>query len=137
MMFGETGSMARVEKVSVALTPEMAGLVRQAVEAGEYASAGDLMREALQDWQQRRAERQDALQEVGRLWDEGLASGPSNETFDPSGIVGIDGGIVAEDPLEAPRGVPPPPCLAVGVPRRVVVMSGLGCGEDDGQDHSR
>ncbi|HAE51142.1 MAG: type II toxin-antitoxin system ParD family antitoxin [Tistrella sp.] len=69
--------MARVEKVSVALTPEMAGLVRQAVEAGEYASAGDLMREALQDWQQRRAERQDALQEVGRLWDEGLASGPS------------------------------------------------------------
>ncbi|UXN61832.1 type II toxin-antitoxin system ParD family antitoxin [Phyllobacterium zundukense] len=68
--------MANVEKVSVALTPEMATMMRQAVEAGEYASASEVMREALREWKLRRTERQRALDELGRLWDEGVASGP-------------------------------------------------------------
>ncbi|AZN96154.1 type II toxin-antitoxin system ParD family antitoxin [Mesorhizobium sp. M9A.F.Ca.ET.002.03.1.2] len=67
--------MANVEKVSVALTPEMATMMREVVAAGEYASASEVMREALRDWKVRRTQRDQAINELGRLWDEGMASG--------------------------------------------------------------
>ncbi|MGL5137082.1 MAG: ribbon-helix-helix domain-containing protein [Beijerinckiaceae bacterium] len=67
--------MANVEKVSVALTPEMAATMRQVVEAGEYASASEVMREALREWKLRRVQRAQAIDELGRQWDKGLASG--------------------------------------------------------------
>lgn len=67
--------MANVEKVSVALTPEMANMMREVVAAGEYASASEVMREALREWKFRRMQRDQAVGELGRLWDEGLASG--------------------------------------------------------------
>jgi antitoxin ParD1/3/4 len=38
--------MATVEKITIALTPEMAGFVRRAVDAGEYASSSEAMRDA-------------------------------------------------------------------------------------------
>jgi antitoxin ParD1/3/4 len=68
--------MANVEKLSIALTPEMAGLVRRAVESGEYASTSEVVREALREWKQRRTLRQQDIEELRRLWEEGLASGP-------------------------------------------------------------
>lgn len=77
--------MSQVEKISVAVTPEMAAMMRQAVATGEYASASEVMREALREWRQRRAERDQAIAELGRLWDEGLASGgarPAVEVFE-------------------------------------------------------
>ncbi|RUW45624.1 type II toxin-antitoxin system ParD family antitoxin [Mesorhizobium sp. M00.F.Ca.ET.151.01.1.1] len=67
--------MANVEKVSVALTPEMATMMREVVAAGEYASASEVMREALREWKFRRMQRDQAIDELGRLWDEGMASG--------------------------------------------------------------
>ncbi|MFD2054537.1 type II toxin-antitoxin system ParD family antitoxin [Mesorhizobium calcicola] len=67
--------MANVEKVSVALTPEMAAMMRKVVAAGEYASASEVMREALREWKFRRTQRDQAVDELGRLWDEGMASG--------------------------------------------------------------
>ncbi|WP_306049926.1 type II toxin-antitoxin system ParD family antitoxin [Oceaniradius stylonematis] len=69
--------MANVEKVSVALTPEMAAMMREVVEAGEYASASEVMREALRDWKHRRTQRTKAIEELGRLWDAGMNSGPA------------------------------------------------------------
>ena len=69
--------MANVEKISVALTPEMAAAMRQVVETGEYASASEVMRDALRQWQLRRVQRAKAVLDLGRLWDEGLASGPA------------------------------------------------------------
>lgn len=69
--------MPNVEKVSVALTPEMAMVVRQAVESGEYASNSEIVREALRDWKQKRALQQEEINEIRRLWQEGLHSGPS------------------------------------------------------------
>ena len=77
--------MANVEKLSVAVTPEMAALMREVVEAGEYASTSEVVRDALRDWRIRRDERAQALEELGRLSDEGIASGPSvdgEEAFD-------------------------------------------------------
>lgn len=71
--------MANVEKVSVALTPEMAATMRQVVESGEYASVSEVMREALRDWKFRRLQREQAVQELGRLWDDGVASGPATD----------------------------------------------------------
>lgn len=68
--------MAHVEKVSVALTPEMLAVVREAVKSGEYASSSEVMREALRDWNRRRALERKEVEELRRIWEEGLASGP-------------------------------------------------------------
>jgi len=77
--------MANVEKMSIALTPEMAAMVRQAVATGEYASSSEIMREALREWKRRRNDRERAVVELGKLWDDGVASGPLSpidEAFD-------------------------------------------------------
>ncbi|MDH3475486.1 MAG: ribbon-helix-helix protein, CopG family [Rhodospirillales bacterium] len=68
--------MAKAEKLSIALTPELAELVRNAVGSGDYASSSEVIREALRDWKTKRL--------IGQLWDEGLASGsaPETETID-------------------------------------------------------
>lgn len=76
--------MANVEKVSIAVTPEMAATMRAVVESGEYASASEVVRDALREWKSRRAQRQLAIEELGRLWDVGMASAPAGdgeETF--------------------------------------------------------
>jgi len=69
--------MPNVEKVSIALTPEIAAIVRQAVESGEYASNSEIVREALRDWKLKRALQKQEIEEIRRLWNEGLSSGPS------------------------------------------------------------
>lgn len=69
--------MPNVEKVSIALTPEMAAVVRQAVESGDYASNSEIVREALRDWKLKRALQRQEVEELRRLWQEGLHSGPS------------------------------------------------------------
>jgi antitoxin ParD1/3/4 len=69
--------MANVEKLSVAVTPEMASLMRNAVEAGEYASTSEVVREALRDWEYRRKQRDQAIEELRRLIQAGIDSGPS------------------------------------------------------------
>ena len=67
--------MATVEKLSIALTPEFAADVRQAVATGEYASTSEVIRDALRTWKQARQEREAALGELRRLWREGVDSG--------------------------------------------------------------
>lgn len=68
--------MPNVEKLSIALTPEMAGAVREAVETGEYASSSEVVREALRDWKRKRLLERQELEEIRRFWQEGLSSGP-------------------------------------------------------------
>ena len=67
--------MANVEKISVALTPEMAVMLKEAVGSGAYASSSDLLREALREWRERRECRAQAIEQVGQLWDVGFARG--------------------------------------------------------------
>lgn len=74
--------MAQVEKVSIAVTPEMAAMLRRAVASGDYASSSEVVREALRDWKERRTLRNEAIAELRKLWDEGLASGESVEGED-------------------------------------------------------
>jgi antitoxin ParD1/3/4 len=68
--------MAHVEKLSIALTAEMAEVVRQCVESGEYASSSEIIREALRDWKLKRSLQQNELAQLRGLWHAGLASGP-------------------------------------------------------------
>ena len=77
--------MPNVEKLSVALTSDMVTIVRQAVSSGDYASASEVVREALREWQQRRAVDRDVVERLRELWEEGLASGPA-EPLDMAAI---------------------------------------------------
>ena len=52
-MIGET-PLADIQKVSVALTGEQLAVLKAAVEAGEYATTSEIVREALRDWQFKR-----------------------------------------------------------------------------------
>jgi hypothetical protein len=46
--------MSTVEKISVALPPEMIAVIRSAVDRGEYSSASEVIREALRGWKLKR-----------------------------------------------------------------------------------
>jgi len=67
--------MAEIERLSVALPAPMADAVRRAVDAGEYASASEVIRDALRLWESRRQLRERDLEVLRQRWDEGKASG--------------------------------------------------------------
>ena len=67
--------MPTVEKISIALTQDMAALVRQAVESGEYASSSEVIRDALRDWKRKRALQEQQIEELRRFWNDGIQSG--------------------------------------------------------------
>jgi antitoxin ParD1/3/4 len=69
-------------KVNVAITPEMAMTLHAVVEAGEYTSMSEVMREAFREWKNKREQREKAVQELGKQWDIGLASGVSSDGED-------------------------------------------------------
>ncbi|MDE5446679.1 type II toxin-antitoxin system ParD family antitoxin [Bradyrhizobium sp. CSA207] len=71
--------MASVEKVSVALTNEQVSALKAAVDAGEYATTSEIVREAVRDWQLKRELRQEDIQRLRQMWDEGIASGPAGK----------------------------------------------------------
>lgn len=71
--------MPTIEKVSVALTSEQIAALRAAVDAGEYATTSEVVREAIRDWQLKRELQQDDIHRLRQLWQEGLASGPAGE----------------------------------------------------------
>ena len=67
--------MPTVEKISIALTQDMAALVRQAVESGEYASSSEVIRDALRDWRRKRTLQEQQIEQLRRLWNDGIQSG--------------------------------------------------------------
>lgn len=67
--------MSTVEKISIALTPDLALLVKGAVDNGYYASASEVVREALRDWKIKQSLNEQRTQELRALWQEGLDSG--------------------------------------------------------------
>lgn len=69
--------MPGVEKISIALTPDLAAAVQEAVESGGYASTSEVIREALRDWREKRRLHEQQINEMRKLWDEGIQSGPS------------------------------------------------------------
>ncbi len=72
--------MSNVEKISIALTSEIAAFVRQSVESGEYASSSEVIREALRDWKQKRLQELQNIEELRAFWQQGIDSGAGVHT---------------------------------------------------------
>jgi antitoxin ParD1/3/4 len=79
--------MANVEKLSVALTPEMAAELRAAVEAGDYGSVSEVVRDALRDWRLRRKIEALETEDLRRLIQEGIDSGPGLDAGEVFGLL--------------------------------------------------
>jgi len=73
--------MPTVEKLSIALPAEMAATVRQAVEAGEYSSHSEVIRDALRDWTHKRKLREQSLADLRQRWQEAIAD--DSDGIDP------------------------------------------------------
>lgn len=71
--------MANIEKVSVALTGEQVTALKTAVDAGEYATTSEIVREAVRDWQLKRELRQQDIELLRKMWGAGIASGSAGE----------------------------------------------------------
>ena len=72
--------MGHVDKRSITLSPELARVVDGAVEAGEYASASEVIRDALRLWKERRELFGYTVEELRTLIQEGIDSGPGRFT---------------------------------------------------------
>lgn len=74
-----------VERVTVTISTDLAQAMRHTVEDGEYASASEIVREALRDWSRKRDQERRDLATLRRLVREGDESGPglpAEEVFD-------------------------------------------------------
>ena len=77
--------MPNVEKISIALPPEMVAVVRRG-ETGEYASSSEVVRDALRDWTQKRSLRQQGIDELRQVWRQAMEDktpgAPVNDVLD-------------------------------------------------------
>jgi antitoxin ParD1/3/4 len=69
--------MGHVDKRSITLSPELAAAVDDVVAAGEYASASEVIRDALRQWKERRDLLGYTVEELRELVQEGIDSGPA------------------------------------------------------------
>ena len=69
--------MTKIDKISVAITREQHAKIKAAVERGDYATTSEVVRTALREWELKEELRRIEGERIGRLWDEGIASGPS------------------------------------------------------------
>lgn len=70
--------MSNVDKRSITLSPDLATAVDEAVANGEYASASEVVRDALRNWKERRDLYGYTLEELRSLIQEGIDSGQGN-----------------------------------------------------------
>src|ERR1700722_5730621 len=66
-------AMSTIERMTITMPADMAAVVKAAVDAGDYASTSEVVRDALREWKMRRAVQ---LQEIAALKadiDKGLA----------------------------------------------------------------
>jgi antitoxin ParD1/3/4 len=67
--------MSKIERVTVALPAEALETARAAVESGEYASTGEVVRDALRLWEHHRALQAQEIARLRKAYAEGIASG--------------------------------------------------------------
>lgn len=56
--------MSNLERMTITLTVELAEEVKGAIEAGDYASSSEIVREALRDWRHKRSMQERQLGEL-------------------------------------------------------------------------
>jgi antitoxin ParD1/3/4 len=62
-----------IERMTITLPPDMASVVKSAVNTGDYASVSEVVREALRDWKMKRALQLQELEALQSDIDKGLA----------------------------------------------------------------
>ncbi len=67
--------MSKLERMTIVLSEPMAADIRAAVEGGEYATASEVVRDAMRLWSLRQELRQKQIEQIRQAWDEGIASG--------------------------------------------------------------
>lgn len=67
--------MSDIARLSITLPATMAESIHQAVAAGDYASASEVIRDAVRVWQGHRDFSPHDLEVLRRQWDQGKASG--------------------------------------------------------------
>ncbi len=81
--------MPEIERMTITLPSDMAATVKGAVEAGDYATSSEVVREALRDWKTKRALQLEELAALRAEIDRGLsdvAAGRVKE-FDAARII--------------------------------------------------
>src|ERR1700680_1648245 len=82
----QDATVQNAEKISITLTPDMLRAIRESVEAGEYASTSEALRDAVRIWQRQRSEHAERLAairtRVRRSLDDPRPSVPLDEAFD-------------------------------------------------------
>ena len=76
--------MSTIERLTITVPAEMAATVRNAVEAGDYASTSEVVREALRDWTRHHDTERRELETLREAIRVGLDSGPgilANEVY--------------------------------------------------------
>jgi antitoxin ParD1/3/4 len=81
--------MAEIERLTITLPHDMAAVVRDAVERGDYASSSEVIREALRDWKMKRALQLKELEALKADIAKGLADLAAGrvENFDTARII--------------------------------------------------
>ena len=62
-----------IERMTITLPPDMASLIKGAVATGDYASASEVIREAVRDWKLKRSLQLQELEGLKADIDKGLA----------------------------------------------------------------
>lgn len=78
-----------VERMTITLPPDMANVVKGAVETGDYASASEVVREALRDWKLKRSVQILELEGLKSDIDKGLSDIAAGriKAFDTAAII--------------------------------------------------
>lgn len=78
--------MADYSRMTIVVPEPMAESIQAAIAAGEYASASEVVRDAMRLWTERRAFRAEELRVLRAAWDQGKASGVAGR-FDMRAII--------------------------------------------------
>jgi len=81
--------MSDIERLTITLPPEMATVVKQAVETGDYASSSEVIRDALRDWKLKRSLQIEELAALKADIVTGLADVAAGRVadFDPARVI--------------------------------------------------
>ncbi len=74
--------MSDVERMTITLTTEMAGALKGAVAAGDYASNSEIVREALRDWRYKREKQAKALEALRADVETGMEDVEAGRVYD-------------------------------------------------------
>ena len=74
--------MSAIERITITMPSEMATVVKEAVEEGDYASTSEVVREALRDWKAKRALKLHELEALKADINKGLADVAAGRVHD-------------------------------------------------------